>query len=188
MDWLQFSSSIFQSLVSLAWPVAFVMAVVLFRTEIRKLLPNLRVKHADWEASFRLEKAEKEAAELPGEPTVVPPEAVPTPEEIDRFEQIAQLSPRAAIMEQRRALEEAVLKRLAEVPNTPSGRVSIQTALRFLRRKDQIDKHTSAVLDDLINIGNEAAHNHVSEREFTKEEAMRYRKLAEQVIAQLSFG
>ena len=53
---------IIQSVASLAWPAAFVFAVWLFRKELVGLLPLLRVKHKDWEASF--DRAEKEAAAL----------------------------------------------------------------------------------------------------------------------------
>jgi hypothetical protein len=47
MDWLQFISSIVQSLVSLAWPAAFVAAVWLFREKSTALLPLLRFKYKD---------------------------------------------------------------------------------------------------------------------------------------------
>jgi len=58
MDGYQVFASIFQSLVSLAWPVAFVIAVMLFHDRLRSLSPLLRVKQKDLEASFRLEEAE----------------------------------------------------------------------------------------------------------------------------------
>lgn len=142
------------------------------------------MKHKDWEASFRLEKAEQEAAALPE----APPEAetVPTPEEDGRFEQIAELSPVAAILEQRRALEEAVYRRASQLPNAPSNRMSLLGAIRFLRSREVIDAHTSAILDDLRNVGNTAAHG-LGAYGLTKEDAMRYRKLVTQVIDRLSF-
>jgi hypothetical protein len=55
MDWLQFISSIVQSLVSLAWPAAFVAAVWMFREKLIQLLPQLRAKYKDVEISFKLE-------------------------------------------------------------------------------------------------------------------------------------
>jgi chromatin segregation and condensation protein Rec8/ScpA/Scc1 (kleisin family) len=104
MDWLQFISSIVQSLVSLAWPAALVVAVWLFREKLTELLPQLRAKYKDVEISFKLDQAEKEAARLPAPEK--PSEA--TPEEETRFEQLASVSPRAAIQEMRRELEYAV--------------------------------------------------------------------------------
>jgi len=98
MDWLQFFSSVIQSLASLAWPLAIVVCVLLFREKLLDLLPGLRLKHKDLEISFRLDKAEQEARQLPAPENQVPN---PTPEETQRFEQIAQVSPRAAILELR---------------------------------------------------------------------------------------
>src|SRR5437879_4886551 len=63
MDGYQFVASLVQSIASLGWPIAIVLAVWLFRDQLIKLLPLLRVKHKDWEASFRLEEAEREAAD-----------------------------------------------------------------------------------------------------------------------------
>jgi hypothetical protein len=45
-----------------------------FREKLAELLPRFRVKHKEWEASFRLDKAEAEAASLPDLP-LPPPEA-----------------------------------------------------------------------------------------------------------------
>src|SRR2546423_948763 len=102
MDGYALSASIIQSLVSLAWPAAIVFAVLIFRERLGRLLPLLHVKHKDWEASFRLDQAEKEAAALPPQG---PDVSEPTPEEKTKFEQIAELSPSAAIMDLRRELE-----------------------------------------------------------------------------------
>jgi hypothetical protein len=62
-------------------------------------------------ASFRLDEAEREAKALP--PTDAEHESPATPEELSRFDQIAKLSPRAAILEYRVKLEE-VLREFAQ--------------------------------------------------------------------------
>jgi Domain of unknown function (DUF4145) len=182
MDGYQFFASIFQSLVSLAWPAAFVIAVMLFRERLRSLLPLLRVKHKDFEASFRLEQAEKEAALLP--PTVPRLEAQPTPEEKSKFEQIAELSPRAAILETRSDVEEAVRSYADAVGYEARKTLTFLPLVRLLRSKGYLDPTSSALLDDLRVIGNNAAHG--TDQVFTKEDALRYRSLADQVINQLS--
>ena len=64
------------------------------------------MKYKDLDVSFRMHMAEKEAEKLTV--TTDSPETEPTPEEKDRFEQIARLSPRAALLEMRGNLEEAV--------------------------------------------------------------------------------
>jgi hypothetical protein len=182
MDGYQFTAAVLAALLSLAWPVALIVAVALFREELRKLLPLLHVKHKDWEASFRLDKAERDAAALPD--ALRPDEAMPTPEEVDRFEQIADLSPAAAILEQRRAVEEAVRRKAEGLTSPPIPR-SFVAGVRALRKHGLIDPRLSAILDDLRSIGNSAAHD-TSATELTKEDAMRYRRLADLAIWQLS--
>jgi hypothetical protein len=143
----------------------------------KELLPLLKVKHADWEISFRLEKAEQEAKAL----TPVSDAAPPTPEELNRFEQIAKISPRAAVLESRVELEEAVRTFAHSVgmnENRPSGFLT-----RDLRKNELIDQHTSAILDDLRVVGNSAAHR--LDTEISLDEAIRTRNLSERVIKQL---
>jgi hypothetical protein len=180
MDWFQFISSIVQSLVSLAWPSAFVVAVWLFREKLTDLLPQLRAKYKDVEISFKLEQAEKEAAKLP------PPEKKddPTPEEEKRFSQLAAVSPRAAIQEMRREIEYAV-SNVAVKHGLASSPQSLLMAMRALRNKGIIGPQLSALLDDLRTIGNKAAHGGPEET-FTKEEAERFRALAVRAMADLS--
>src|SRR5258708_5674601 len=111
MDGYQFIAAVFQSIASLAWPLAFFCAVFVFREQLRGLLPRFQLKYKDAEASFRLDEAAKEVASLPPRP--IDADAQPTPEEIDKFMRLADISPRAAILEMRSELEEAV-RRLAE--------------------------------------------------------------------------
>ncbi|MEZ2146360.1 hypothetical protein AAE026_29290 [Bradyrhizobium sp. DN5] len=86
--------------------------VWLFREKLNTLLPFLRMKYKDFDVSFRLDQAEKEAALiLPRPPS---PDLEPTPEEKSRFEKVAEHSPRAAILEKRAELEQ-VVKTAAEL-------------------------------------------------------------------------
>ena len=187
MNGYAFTASMIQSVVSLAWPAAFVIVALLFRERLRTLLPFLRVKHKDWEASFRLDQAEKEAAELPPTPTDPPPPSPPTPEEQDRFVKLVKISPAAAVTELRRELEAAV-GAVAKAHHIPAG-VSLLSMTRALRARGIIDPHTSALLDDLRSIGNQAAHASSQDRpEITKEDALRYRKLADNLIRRLEFA
>jgi hypothetical protein len=184
MDGFQFTAAIFQSLVSLAWPVAFVIAVALFREKLTELLPFLRFKHKDTEISFRLEQAEKEAAQIPKPPPS--PDLEPTPEEKSRFERVAGHSPRAAILEKRAELEQ-VLRSVAEpyVTVTHSRNwknLPLTSLIRTLRQQGIIDEKTSALLDDLRTIGNQAAHS-PDGSEFTVAEALRIGQLTDEAIS-----
>jgi hypothetical protein len=183
MGTFQFISSIVQSIASLAWPLAFFGAVWLFREKVRELLPLFRVKYKDVEASFRLDQAEKEVQALP--PVHGIPEALPTPEEKSRFDQLAEISSRAAILEARADLEEAVrqLGSVSDMSDKAKTR-SIALIVRNLRNQGVIGSETSALLDDLRAVGNSAAHG--DEKIFSKDEALRYRKLTESAIYRLN--
>jgi hypothetical protein len=185
MDGYQFIASIFGSCVSLAWPAALVVCVWLFRAQLATLLPNLKVKHKDWEISFRLHEAEKAAAKLPAATSAAeaPP---PTPEEKSRFEQIAKLSPRAAILEMRATLEEAVRSFANAVGMlNKNPYISYAALIRSLRSRDLIDANTSALLDDLRAIGNAAAH---IQSDPTEQDALRFGELAERLTWQFGIG
>jgi hypothetical protein len=181
------TAALVQSVVSLAWPAALIVSVWMFRERLAALLPLLRVKHKDWEASFRLDQAEKEAASLPPTPEDAKKPPPPTPEEQDRFEQLAKISPRAAVMELRWKLEEATLA-LAKAHNLqirqPMGLLSLT---RTLRSSEVIDQHTSALLDDLRNIGNHAAHA-TGDFQLSADDAIRYRVLADELIERLELA
>jgi hypothetical protein len=171
------AAEIIKAVASLGWPFAFVVAVWMFRGRLTELLPFLRLKHKDTEVSFRLQQAERAVTALPP-PTDVQELPPPTPEERSRFELTAEHSPRAAILEKRVELE-AALNELLAAHNIPA-KMSLGPAIRLLRDRGLIDSATSVVLDDLRVIGNKAAHT-VNEQ-FSKDEALRFGKLADQTI------
>lgn len=181
MDGYQFIADILKSVVSLAWPTAFVIGVWLFREKLTELMPLLRLKYKDLDVSFRLEQAEKDAMQLP---TPAEPSSQPTPEESSRFEQLANISPRAAILEMRSDLEAAMrlAYRMADPKNSYKN-ASLQVMIRTLRNYNCIDEKTAGVLDDLRAIGNRAAHE-TSAGAFTVEDAMRFGSLVQHVVVQ----
>jgi len=185
MDWLQFISSIVQSIVSLAWPAAFVTAVWLFREKLTSLLPLLRFKYKDLDVSFRLDQAEKEASQL----KLLPPneESRPTPEEADKFQELVTISPASAIIERYRELEDA-LKGFASTVGLPAEdmRQTMLGLTRQLRRHELIDQATSALLDDLRSVRNAAAHG--QRDEITARDAIRFGELAGRLIAQINLA
>jgi len=182
MNGYALTAEIVKAIASLAWPAAIFGAVYLFRQKLAELLPLFRARYKDFEVSFRLDKAEQEAASLPPAPDV--PDAQPTPEEKSRFEQLADISPRAAILELRSELEEAV-SQLVERHMTYAGKapLTLLTGTRLLRANELIDAKTSALLDDLRVIGNQAAHS--NNTVFTKQDAMRFRALADEIVPRL---
>ena len=181
MDGYQLTAVIFQSIAAFAWPIALIVVAGMFRSKLLELMPKLQLKTGGVEASFRLEQAEAEGMALPPPPGDQAQE-VPTPEEVDRFVQLARLSPRAAILEQYAALENAV--QLAAIRHN-EGKIpkSTLTAIRLLRNNNIIDKHTAGILDDLRNVGNSARHG-IGDF-FGESDAIRFKKLADQVITRI---
>ena len=107
----------------------------------------------------------------------------------DRFRRLARISPRAAIVEMRSELEQAMLDfasrhHLNETTSglSPKRMNSILTLTRLFRARDLISPEVSALLDDVRAIGNSAVHSRGED--FTFEDAERFRKLWELVIAQ----
>lgn len=180
MTWLQFFASIVQSLASLAWPAAVVASVWIFRNDIRPLLPRFRVKHKDTEVSFRLEEAEKIVEQLPAPSTELP---LAPPEEVSNFEKIARLSPRAALLEMRREVEDTLRKEVDQRKRPwqkPQSPQSSRQLLRLLRASNAIDPTAANLFEDALAIGNIAAHD--ESVSFTFEDAMRYRSVVDHAM------
>ncbi|GAA3107540.1 hypothetical protein GCM10010520_60220 [Rhizobium viscosum] len=176
MNYLDFFASV---LSSLSWPAAIVAVALIFRKEIRSLLPRVRFRHKDTEIDFRLEEAEKAAESLPPPAHELPP---PTPEEEDRFERLARISPTSAILELRRSAEEAIKIFARSVPRQHIG--GARQILRGLRSANEIDPAAANLLDEILTIGNIAAHE--SGASFTYDDAIRYRALAQRAIEMIA--
>jgi hypothetical protein len=180
LDGYSFTVELVKAITSMiaafALPAALVASMWLFKEKLGTLLLLFRVRHKDWEASFRWDQAEAEAKKLPLTP--YDPAAEPTPEEKSRFEQIARAAPREAILEAAAQLEEAV-RAYASAKGFANYSRRYPLLIRLLRSNRLIDANTSALLDDLQNIAHAAAHNLSDPREA---EAVRYKALTEQLI------
>ncbi|MBC7150799.1 MAG: DUF4145 domain-containing protein [Rhizobium sp.] len=181
MTWLEFVASIVQSLVTIAWPAAVVLSVWMFRNEIRPLLPMFRLKHKDTEISFRLDEAERAAEQLPPSPSADTPE---TQAEQTKFERLAAISPRSALIEIRREIQDALAYTAGIRGLDAARKFGPRNMLRKLSEAGVITPTVFPLFDDIIAIGNIAAHD--SSVDFTIEQALRYRELADRALAWLS--
>jgi hypothetical protein len=183
---MSFAEFVVKVIEALVWPGVIVWLVWMFKQHFEKLLPYLYVKHKNWEAAFRLEKAVEEAVALPA-PSQQDEAQAATPEELTRFDQLVAISPKVAILELRRELE-GLVQRYAEPLIGPSNsNRPLSILIRTLRNLKLIDPSASAILDDLRVVGNSAAHS-VDEAEFTKDDAHNYRDLVEKVRVLLAPG
>jgi hypothetical protein len=173
---IELVKAITSMVAAFAFPLALVISVWLFKEKLGMLLLLFRVRHRDWEASFRWDKAEAAARKLPLAP--LDPESEPTPEERSRFEQLASAAPREAILEAGAQLEEAV-RVFASAKGFANYSRRYALLIRLLRTNRLIDTNTSALLDDLQHIGYAAARNLSAP---TEAEAVRYKTLADQLM------
>lgn len=148
------------------------------------MLPLLRLKYKDFDLSFRLHQAEKVAENLRVQGAESLPE--PTPEEADKFRELVELSPRAAILERSRDLEHAVEAFAASVGMPQIRTRGLLDWTRELRKNELIDHATSSLLDDLRAIRNSAAHGR--DIDITREDALRFAALADRAIRQFQIS
>jgi uncharacterized protein YutE (UPF0331/DUF86 family) len=186
MDGYAFTVELVKAIASMiaafAWPTSIFLIVWLFRGKLNELLPQLILKHKDWQISFGLAKAEEEAKKLPAAST--DPKAQPTLQEKMHLEQLAIQSPRAAILAAGANVDKAV-NQFAEAVGLSKSQTPSTTVLSELGRHELIDRNTVALLNELRQIRNAAAHN-ISEP--TVGEAQRFQVLATQLIRQFDIA
>lgn len=168
---------------ALAWPVAFVWFVQKYGNDVKDLILRLsKVKIGNAEAEFTLGlNAAEELAN--GTPLVeaskdLPEESVDFSKRMAQLERIADVSPRAAIMESWLLIEEAAGK-AGFVQGASVPRINSLLFIEWLVREGKIDKSTASLVNRMRNLRNKASH--LSEFELTKDEAERYLKIAVQI-------
>lgn len=180
MEGYEFIVSIVQSIVARAWRALGATAVRMFRGKIPELLPRSRLKSRDLDVSFRLDQAEQAAAEL----KTVEPHLVPerTRQEKEKFVELVELSPRAAILDRGRELENAVESFAQSLGMFPSRMSGLLDLTRELRNNELIDRATAALLDDLRAVRNSAAQ--AREIDISARQALRFAALTDTAIRQ----
>jgi hypothetical protein len=197
VDVLQFIAAL---LDSLAWPSAVIVLAFLFRGSIGKLLPALsKLKWKDLELEFKKELAGLSAAAQqaqlpPAEPIAPLPQAEapaqlpPPPRTLEsEIEAVAEVSPRAAIPLAWAAVETELLNavmRLAVSPDYPPSNSAIQN-IRHLQHAGAVDKETVTVLEQMRRLRNRTVHGDLEQASLSREDAVQYSRLAQQLIAKL---
>lgn len=164
-------------LVGIAWPVAVVWIAYLFKGELRALLHRMsQLKYKDVEAKFEIELAEAEAkvlsiehaaSQLPQHPEVT--------SKLESLRRVADVSPRAAILEAWVLVEDAAGRSgFAQGASTP--RVNPYLFVEELVRLGKLPKGSDALLDHMRKLRNQAAH--LPDFSVNRDEADRYLQLA----------
>lgn len=150
MDWLSFIASV---VGSLAWPGAVVCVALLLRRELKGLLPFLRkLKAGPVEAEFERELKEVNASLPSTRPRLL--------EGRSQLLQLAELSPRAAVLEAWRGVESASRRAaLQHASGSPVPDVSSPLrAINLLAQRKLISGEEIALFHDLRGLRNQATH------------------------------
>ena len=155
MDPLSFLASI---IASVAWPATVLALILLLRKEVFALLPFVRkLKAGPVEAEF-----EREVKELRTEAAVLLP--LPEPKGIEdkthRLFRLAEISPRAAILEAWQGIEFAARRVVLQRAGSPIPDVS--SPLRVLKELGQLQllsPEDIALFQDLRGLRNQATHS-----------------------------
>lgn len=155
MDQLTFIAELTKAL---AWPVTAVLAVLLLRPVITKLIPLLqRLRYKDIELEFGRKVDQARFLLATAVPEVREELRIsPLQEHLLR---LAEISPRAAVLEAWRRLELAMI-RAAQERRPPRERPvrHFQDALQFLYERDDIPAISAGIIDEMRHLRNQAAH------------------------------
>ncbi|HDR2843218.1 TPA: DUF4145 domain-containing protein [Enterobacter sichuanensis] len=176
--------STFVDLVSvLVWPVVTVWFIKKYGDDVKSLILRVsRIKMGTAEAEFsaNLEVVEAMAIDAPtvNIPGVAHDEDTEFSRRLSILQRIADVSPRAAIMESWLLIEEAAGKS-GFVQGATVPRINLPLFLDWLVRDKKINKKTASLVEKMRHLRNEAAH--LKDFELTRDEAERYLKIATQL-------
>lgn len=183
MDWLTFISKL---VGDLAWPL--VLGIVVFRLrrpieDAIRLVSKVKVSGVEVEFNKKLEAAKEEAESLPKPAILIEDKSRSTDDHIAR---LAQVSPRAAVLEAWRFVEVAALECAKRLYGDTKFRNKTMTfaAIGLLERYENFPENVAALMKRLRSLRNEAAH--ASEFALTTESALDYTRLASQLVENLN--
>jgi hypothetical protein len=172
-----------QLVTGLAWPIVVVWVAYLFKHELTALIARIsRFKYKDFEFEIGLAKAEEQVTII--QRTNQIPQ-LPDPATLRTFEQlrrIAEVSPRAAVIEAWNMVEEAA-GRSGFVQGADRPRVNAPLFIDRLVRTGKLPPGSGELIQEMRNLRNRAAHGILAlpEDTLTKEDADRYLELAAKV-------
>ncbi|HBT4704937.1 TPA: DUF4145 domain-containing protein [Klebsiella quasipneumoniae subsp. similipneumoniae] len=167
----------------LIWPGVTVWFIKKYGDDVKTLILRLsRIKMGGAEAEFaaNLGVAEALAVDTPAIniQDAVNNEDTEFSRRLSTLQRIADVSPRAAILESWLLVEEAAGK-AGFVQGATIPRVNLPLFLEWLVRDNKISKNTAKLVEKMRHLRNSAAH--LKDFELTRDEAERYLKLAAQL-------
>lgn len=164
---------------ALAWPACVLWLAYLFRGEIRAVAARVsHLKFKEFEAKFSqdlnvVEHSLKKLEEA--KPNSLPSNTRTLNPELDQLERIAEVSPRAAVIEAWRLIEEAA-GRSGFVQGASIPRINAALFVNWLVREGKLPVDSEATFDALRDLRNRVAH--APEFSISLSDAQRYLQLA----------
>ena len=175
MDILTFFSNLVESL---AWPITAIVITFLLKDSIGTLLPNMsRLRYKDFELEFQKLESKAKQIEPPPSKTEKVPVVVANKPFAEYVAELAEISPRSAIVEAWRAVE-AAMKDV--VGDEEAIRRSLFNTINELVSRKILSPQSGELIHELRNIRNKAVH--AGEFDLTVEQALSYGIAAESII------
>ncbi|MHB1502158.1 MAG: hypothetical protein ACYCYK_13655 [Candidatus Dormibacteria bacterium] len=156
MGWMRFVSDLVSNL---AWPSFAGVVFLALRREISELIPNLRRFKAPggWEAEFgeRAADAQRQSEVLAAPKMKLRIGQSAQPDWVDQLRQVADVSPRAAVLDAFLKVEEQITRLALPLAQPRSG---VGRMARVLVDRGIMPHAITPVLDDLVGMRNQAAH------------------------------
>ncbi len=169
MEWMQFVLSVVKSIV---WPITVIVIVVILRQPLGALIPFVqRLRFKDFEVEFgeRVGEINEEVAnEFPEES-----EAILADAEGSKLIRLAEVSPRAAVLDAWLTIELSAVKAAKRISDDlPDSFIPVHKAVRIIESKGNVDRDMMGFLHELRELRNRAAH--APEFALSKESAVEY--------------
>jgi hypothetical protein len=179
MDWLTFLSTVIDSI---AWPSALIVAVVLLRAELVEAIGRIQsIKHKETQIEFsnRVQEVSREAD------SSLPERVLPETKEFMRRIELAELSPRGAILESWLDVEVALEEMGARcgIPAEEMKRANTQMLQLKLSDYNTLGKGAFGLLQLLRETRNEAVH--LTDKEVKTDAAKEYVSMANRMVTLL---
>lgn len=171
MNWLEFLASV---IAAVAWPSVVLVIFLFLRHPAKSLLPFLqRLKYKEFELEFN-RRVEEMSAEVVHELPAPPPGTPGVQEELVAVAKLAEISPRAAVLESWLEVETAAADAARRLGwQAPSEKASSGSfAIKFLEKQPALDQSIVGLLRELRALRNQAAH--IPDFALTKASAIEY--------------
>jgi hypothetical protein len=181
------ASELIRAIASLAWPAVALVTVLLFRTQITKLLSTgvRRAKAGPFEMEWETQVSEVEARVDPA-PLLPPATDATAPYVSAELRPVAERAPSAAVMEAYAILEERLRARLtsAGIDPEPDVRVGAVRLARIALDAGLITPESLRAIEGVAVLRNMAAHRPA--QEIGTQQALEYLALIDSLLYVLS--